>query len=44
MDERTTTLERLQQMIRKLSPAELAELRAWISEQQLPFKGRATRK
>ena len=31
-----TPLERLQQMIRKLSPEELAELRAWISGHDWP--------
>ena len=29
-----TALELLQKMIRKLSPQELAELRAWLAEQE----------
>lgn len=31
-----TPLERLKEMIGKLSPQDLAELRAWVSAQDLP--------
>ena len=37
-----TPLERLKEMIGKLSPQELEELRAWVSAQELPARDART--